>query len=54
MLTVDQLINSIEINGTKVIIKDTNKSYVLPLMNMHIMSKSYLQSDNFKNLVASL
>jgi hypothetical protein len=54
MLTVDQLINSIEINGAKVIIKDTNKSYVIPLMNMHIMSKSYLQSDNFKDLVASL
>lgn len=54
MLTVDQLINSIKINDNKVVIKDTNKSYVLPLMNLHIMSKSYLQSDNFNDLVDSL
>lgn len=54
MLTVDQLISSIEFHDGKIIIKDTNKSYVLPPMNMHIMSKSYLQSDNFKNLVTDL
>jgi hypothetical protein len=54
MLTVDQLINSIKIDDNQVIIKDNNKSYVLPFINMHIMSKSYLQSDNFKDLVASL
>lgn len=54
MLTIDQLINSINIDDNQVIIKDNNKSYVLPFINMHIMSKSYLQSDNFKDLVASL
>ena len=54
MLTVDQVINSIQILDNTVVVKDTNKSYVLPVMNMHIMSKLYLQSDNFKELVASL
>ena len=51
MLTVDQKIKSIIIDDTRLIIKDENKSYVVPKTNMHIMSKAYLQSDNFKNLV---
>ena len=54
MLTVDQLVDSITIDDNKVVIKDKNKSYVLPKINMHIMSKAYLQSDNFKDLVANI
>ena len=54
MLTVDQVIDSISVRGAQIIIKDKNKSYVVPRTNMHIMSKSYLQSDNFKTLIDSL
>jgi len=54
MLTVDQVINSISIHGPRLIIKDQNKSYVVPRTNVHIMSKAYLQSDNFKQLIDSL
>ena len=54
MLTVDQVINSITVRGSRLVIKDNNKSYVIPRTNMHIMSKAYLQSDNFQNLIANL
>lgn len=54
MLAVNQSIASIELKDNKFIIKDQERSYVTPVMNLHIMSKAYLQSDNFRNLVSKL
>jgi len=54
MLTVDQVIDSITVDDSQLIIKDKNKSYVIPRTNIHIMSKAYLQSDNFTQLINSL
>lgn len=54
MLTVDQSIESIDIDNSKLIIKDQKNSFVLPRMNLHIISKKYLQSDNFNNLLEKL
>jgi hypothetical protein len=54
MLAVNQPITSIELTDNKFFIKDKEKSYVTPVMNLHIMSKAYLQSDNFKSLVSKL
>jgi hypothetical protein len=54
MLTVDQVIHSIEVLDKNLIIKDSSKSYVAPRTNLHVMSKAYLQSDNFKKLVDRL
>jgi hypothetical protein len=54
MLTVDQVIDSIEILDKNLIIKDATKSYIVPRTNLHVMSKAYLQSDNFKKLIDRL
>jgi len=54
MLTVDQVIHSIEVLDKNLIIKDSSKSYVAPRTNLHVMSKAYLQSDDFKKLVDRL
>jgi hypothetical protein len=54
MLTVDQVIKSISIHGLQLIIKDENRSYVIPRTNIHIMSKAYLQSKDFQLLVDNL
>lgn len=54
MLTVDQVIDSITLQGSKLVVKDKNHSYVLPKTNIHIMSKAYLQSENFSNLINSI
>jgi hypothetical protein len=54
MISVDQVINSIQINDDQLVIKDNNRAYVVPRTNLHIMSKAYLQSDNFAQLVEQL
>ena len=54
MITVDQVIQSITKKDNKLIIKDKIKSYVFPLTNLHVMSKAYLQSDNFLELINDL
>jgi hypothetical protein len=54
MLTINQVIDSITIKDSQLIVKDNKNSYVLPKTNMHIMSKAYLQSDNFTTFINSL
>jgi hypothetical protein len=51
MLTIDQPIDSIEIKDNTYIVRDKQRAYVVPQTNMHIMSKQYLQSDNFREFV---
>jgi len=51
MLTIDQTIDSIEIKDNTYIVRDKQRAYVVPHTNMHIMSKQYLQSDNFGEFV---
>jgi len=51
MLNVLQPIKSMIIQNNQVVIKDQNLAYVTPRMNMHVMSKAYLQSDNFKQFI---
>lgn len=48
MLSINQPIKSMDLKDNKIIVKDTEKSYVLPRTNLHVMSKSYLQSENFE------
>jgi hypothetical protein len=54
MITVDQVIDSIKIKDNQLVIKDNNRAYVIPRTNLHIMSKVYLQSTNFAQLVEQL
>jgi hypothetical protein len=51
MINVTQTIESITAQGSRLIIKDKERAYVTPKMNLHIMSKRYLQSDNFREFV---
>jgi hypothetical protein len=39
------------VQGNQIVIKDRQTAYVVPQMNMHVMSKAYLQSDNFKEFI---
>lgn len=54
IIAVDQSIDSIDLTNGKIVVKDKNKSYVLPCTNLHVMSKAYLQSDNFKSFVSKV
>jgi hypothetical protein len=51
MLTIDKPINSIEIKGNNLIVRDQDRAHVVPKTNLHVMSKRYLQSDNFREFV---
>lgn len=51
MLNVTQTIDSITVNNSSIVIKDPTTAYVVPRMNMHIMSKQYLQSNNFYKFI---
>jgi NADH:ubiquinone oxidoreductase subunit 4 (subunit M) len=51
MLNITQAINNISVRGNQIVIKDRERAYVIPKMNMHIMSKQYLQSNNFKEFI---
>lgn len=51
ILAIDQSIESIDLVDRKVVVKDKNKSYILPQTNLHLMSKTYLQSENCKKFI---
>jgi nitrite reductase/ring-hydroxylating ferredoxin subunit len=54
MFTVDTKIHSIEVKDTFFVVRDLDSAYVIPRSNLHIMSKQYLQSDNFKEFVTNV
>ena len=54
MVNVTQTVNSIEAKDNKLIIKDRESAYVIPKMNLHVMSKQYLQSENFDRFIANV
>jgi len=54
MLTIDQSITSLRLNSDTITVRDADRAYVIPRTNMHVMSKSYLQSENFQEFVHGL
>jgi hypothetical protein len=54
ILAVDQSVQSVTVKDKQIVVKDQNKSYVLPRTNLHVMSKAYLQSNDFKILASQL
>ena len=54
MLNILQPIKSMTLQGNHVVIKDRQTAYVVPQMNMHVMSKAYLQSNNFKEFIGNV
>lgn len=51
MLAVDQPIQSITKKDNRLIIRDADRAYITPVTNLHIMSKAYLQSQDFAKFV---
>jgi len=51
MLTVDKRISRINVKDNSYIIRDTEKAYVIPRTNLHILSKQYLQSEEFDQFI---
>lgn len=51
LLNVSHQITAISRHNNSIVIRDSNRAYVLPEMNIHVMSKAYLQSPQFKEFV---
>lgn len=51
MLSVSKAIDSIDLVGNKFLIKSQGQGYVIPKQNIHILSKSFLLSDNCEHLI---
>lgn len=45
MLSVNTPVDSIELAGNKIVIRSQQKAYVLPKQSLHVMSKSWLASE---------
>jgi hypothetical protein len=53
MLHIDNAVTSITAQGNNFIVRDPDRAYVVPRTNMHVMSKSYLQSEQFREFIDS-
>lgn len=54
MLTFADVVNSITVKDSLLIIKERDRAYVIPQQNIHVMDKGYLLSDNFSDFVNSI
>jgi hypothetical protein len=54
MLTFADVVTSITEKDDLLTIKETEKGYVIPRQNIHVMDKGYLLSDNFADFVETI
>jgi hypothetical protein len=54
MLTIDELISSIDIIGSNLVVRQADTVHVIPKQNLHIMDKDYLLSDNYNQFVDTI
>jgi hypothetical protein len=51
MLHVDNAVTSITAQGGNFVIRDAERAFVVPRTNMHVISKAYLQSQQFQEFM---
>ena len=54
MLTVEENIETVEINGKFLVFKFKDSADVIAVQNVHIMDKNFLMSDQFENLLDTI
>ena len=54
MLTFNNVVKSIVLKHNLLYIKETDRAYVIPQQNIHVMDKEYLLSDNFGEFVEQI
>lgn len=54
MLSITYLIDHMEIQGNKLIIRTPKQAYVLPKQNIHVMRKSWLVSNDCDNFIQGI
>ena len=51
MLTIENTIESIEVQGSKLIVRAQESAHVIPKQCLHVIDKDYLQSEQYIELV---
>lgn len=51
MLTINNLVAGIEIKDKTLIVREQDSAHILPIQNIHIMDKLYLQSDECEGFI---
>jgi hypothetical protein len=51
MLTVDRTVKALEVKNSKIIVREEDSVHVIPQQSLHIMDKSYLQSDAYERFI---
>lgn len=54
MLTLDNIINKIELHQNKLVVREDNTAHVIPRQNIHIVDKDYLQSTLYEEFVEQI
>ena len=54
IIAINRPISKIYCKDNQIIVKDADRSYILPITNLHIMSKAYLQSDDCKHFIDNI
>ena len=52
IIAINQPISKMYFHNNQIVVKEKSGSFVLPKTNLHVMSKSYLQSQNFENFIS--
>jgi len=53
MITVPGVLNTLEIQDNRIAVRTPDKAYLFPKQSIHILSKHYLQTENFRKFVES-
>lgn len=54
MMTLDNPIQQITVDGQRLVIREQEQAWVVPQQDLHVMDKQYLISENFQQLVDEL
>lgn len=54
MLTIENIVNSIELKNNSLVVRQDQRAHVLPKQNIHVIDKNYLLSDSYGKFIDTL
>jgi hypothetical protein len=54
MLTVDKTVEALEVKNNKIVVREKDSAHIVPLQNLHVMDKEYLQSDEYNRFIDTI
>jgi hypothetical protein len=54
MVTLENVVEKIEVQNNRLIVREKDSAHVLPRQSLHVMDKDYLQSDEYDKFVDAI